>query len=89
MKVHHDNKLLLSPRHLEDQTTEEPKAHPFAFDVHGCILLPLHVNLNFRRLLQYQPINPQIHTEVQHTTWLELKDLLNFVPNLEWGVCML
>ena len=66
MRVHRDNKLLLSPRHLEDQTTVEPKAQPFAFDVHGCILLPLHVNLNFRRLLQYQPINPQIHIEVLH-----------------------
>ncbi len=81
--------LLLNPHHLEDQTTEEPKVHSFAFDVHGCILLLWCVNLNFRRLPQYQPISPQIHIEVLCKALLELKDLLNFIPSLKGGVCML
>ena len=83
------NMLLLNPHHLEDQTTEEPKAHSFAFDVHGCILLVLYVNLNFRRLSQSQPINPQIHIEALCRALLEWKDLSNFIPSLKWEVCML
>ena len=80
--------LLLNPHHLEDQTTEEPKAHSVAFDVRGCILLLWCVDLNFCRLPQYQPISSQIHIEVPYRVLLELKDLLNFVPSLGSAVCM-